>query len=109
MDGKPPIYFRSQRKLHGLDQRQMGRLLGKSESFVSKLERGERKLTLEIVLIYCILFEIQPDKLIPELYDHIQQLLTHRIGQNQHLFFNKLALNQIKYQLDNANSTDAPN
>ena len=92
-------YFRTQRKRHGLGQKQMARLLGKSRAYVSDLENGKCDPSLETVLIYHLLFGVEVAELIPEFYQNVHTLLVRRINSQPHLVSDNRSLRSIKKRL----------
>jgi len=77
-----PNYFKTFRKLHGLTQKEMSRLLGYERGeLVSRLECRRKEPTLRVVLAYQILFNIQIEKLIPGVFEEVETLVHARLKQ----------------------------
>lgn len=55
------------RKAKGLTQTDLARALGKSQSFVSNYERGERRLEVVEFILMCRVLKVEPGKIIGEL------------------------------------------
>ena len=94
-----PNYFKTQRKRHGLSQKQLGRLLDKSQSQISELETREAVPNLSAALAYSLLFNEPISALIPPYCAEIQQLLTQRVEANAFLFSDKVILETIQHNL----------
>ena len=99
MQHKLRDYFRTHRKRHGLGQQQMAKLLGKNRCYVSQLERGKCIPSLETVLSYHILFDVEITELIPEFYQDLHTLLEHRLHDSAYLFSDKHSVITIKRRL----------
>ena len=102
-------YFKTYRKRYGLGQKQMAKLLGKTNFYVSRLERGTQNISLETVMIYLILFEVTLADLIPEEYHKTRTLLAQRINDCPNFFSDKNDRNTIKRRLgilDTTNTKD---
>jgi len=109
MQQKIQHYFRTYRRSHGLKQKQMAILLGKSRSFVSQLETGYRPPNLETVICYQILFGARTAELIPELYQSLHLLLARRVEKHPYLVSDKRSLSAIKSRLKVGAITDTNN
>lgn len=95
-----PHYFRSARKKHGLSQKQMAILLGfHSHASISMLEKGKHLPSLDIILKYCLLFNLKINDLIPHYCRSLQTLLIQHLEQHPHLFPRKRVLKQIQNNL----------
>jgi transcriptional regulator with XRE-family HTH domain len=57
--------LRTARKARGLSQRQLGHLLGKQQSFVSKVETCERRLDLIETVEWCLALGVRLDDVLP--------------------------------------------
>ncbi len=57
--------LRNARKVKGLSQAELGKLLGKPQSFVSKVETCERRLDLIEAAEWCLALGIRLDNLLP--------------------------------------------
>lgn len=69
-----PDYFKTQRKLYGLTQKELAYLLGyMNGEAISRIERRKREPTLRIVIAYTIIFAISPKELIPGIYQEIEK------------------------------------
>jgi len=55
------------RKAKGLTQTKLARALGKSQSFVSNYERGERRLDVVEFMLVCRVLKVEPVAIIREL------------------------------------------
>jgi len=87
----------------------MGRLIGKNLFYISRIENGRTKPSLETVLAYHILFEIEVDKLIPEFYQNVHTLLKNRIDEHSYLIADKDCLLKIKERLNMTDCISANN
>ena len=67
------------RKSAGLTQQDMANRLGRLQSFVSKYERGERRLDVVEFVGICLALDIDPCEVIRE----IEELSTARTGPRQ--------------------------
>jgi transcriptional regulator with XRE-family HTH domain len=64
------------RKDAGLNQAELGKLMGRGQTFVSKVEQGERRLDMVEVIIWCRLVRADVHKVVRKL----QAITTeHRI------------------------------
>ncbi|MHA0798286.1 helix-turn-helix domain-containing protein [Gilvimarinus sp. F26214L] len=57
----------------GLRQQDLGARLGVPQSFVSKYERGERKLTFVEVLLVCDACQYDPGELVRQILPYVQR------------------------------------
>lgn len=55
------------RKAAGLNQTQLGKAVGRSQSFVSNYERAQRRLDLPDLILVCRAMEIDPVELLRKL------------------------------------------
>lgn len=55
------------RKAAGLNQAELGKLIGRGQTFVSKVEQGERRLDMIEVIIWCRLVRTDVHKLVNKL------------------------------------------
>ena len=82
MTPRLPIYFRTHRLNCGLTQAELSFLVaGKTEAYISRIERGERKPTLEATLAYAFMFETTPQDLIVEFSCELEAGLLARAEQ----------------------------
>ena len=51
----------------GLNQGQIGRAVGRSQSFVSNYERGQRRLDLPDLILVCRVMKVDPMELLRQL------------------------------------------
>jgi transcriptional regulator with XRE-family HTH domain len=65
-------YLKDARKKAGLTQEQLAGLLGETQSFVSKCERGERRLDIVEVRTFCIALSVP----FPSFATQLDALLT---------------------------------
>lgn len=52
------------REAAGLNQTQLGKAVGRSQSFVSNYERGQRRLDLPDLILVCRVMGVEPTKLL---------------------------------------------
>lgn len=65
MNSNPPLKLvKRLRKSHGFTSRQMSELLGISKSMYSYIENGQKRLTYDIAVKICGIFDTTPDELI---------------------------------------------
>ena len=55
------------REASGLNQTQLGKAVGRSQSFVSNYERGQRRLDLPDLILVCRVMEVEPTELLRRL------------------------------------------
>jgi transcriptional regulator with XRE-family HTH domain len=55
------------REASGLNQTQLGKAVGRSQSFVSNYERGQRRLDLPDLILVCRVMEVEPTELLRQL------------------------------------------
>ncbi|HEX9954751.1 MAG TPA: helix-turn-helix transcriptional regulator [Allosphingosinicella sp.] len=55
------------REASGLNQTQVGKAVGRSQSFVSNYERGQRRLDLPDLILVCRVMEVEPTELLRRL------------------------------------------
>jgi transcriptional regulator with XRE-family HTH domain len=55
------------RETSGLNQTQLGKAVGRSQSFVSNYERGQRRLDLPDLVLICRVIEVEPTELLRRL------------------------------------------
>lgn len=67
------------RKKAGLTQEQLARLLGETQSFVSKCERGERRLDIVEVRSFCIALSVP----FPSFATQLDSLLKQEEGKGR--------------------------
>ncbi len=65
--------LREARKKAGLTQEQLAELLGQTQSFISKVERGERRLDVVELRAFCIALGV----FFPTFVTQFDKLLTH--------------------------------
>lgn len=63
--------LRLARRREGVTQGQLARRLGKSQSYVSKIETGERRVDLVELLVICETLGISLDAVVPEELRHL--------------------------------------
>ena len=82
MSHRLPSYFRTLRLHSGLSQTELAFLIGcKNGSFVSRIERGERRPTLEATLAYTIMFDQLPRDVVPHLCGELEACILARAEQ----------------------------
>ncbi|HEX8583329.1 MAG TPA: helix-turn-helix transcriptional regulator [Allosphingosinicella sp.] len=52
------------REASGLNQTQLGKAVGRSQSFVSNYERGQRRLDLPDLILVCRVMKVEPTELL---------------------------------------------
>jgi transcriptional regulator with XRE-family HTH domain len=72
-------YLRDARKKAGLTQGQLAELLGETQSFVSKCERGERRLDIVEVRTFCLALSVP----FPSFATQLDTLLTQEEGKGR--------------------------
>ena len=55
------------REAAGLNQTQLGKAVGRSQSFVSNYERGQRRLDLPDLILVCRAMQVEPVELLRRL------------------------------------------
>ena len=96
MTDKLPDYFKTQRKLYGMTQKEVAYLLGyMNGQEISRIERRERIPSLRIIVAYSIIFSISVNDLIPGIYQEIEESIEGRVKDLIHL----LEQNQVKMEL----------
>ncbi|HEV2866378.1 MAG TPA: helix-turn-helix transcriptional regulator [Allosphingosinicella sp.] len=55
------------REAAGLNQTQLGKAVGRSQSFVSNYERGQRRLDLPDLILICRVLRVEPADLLVQL------------------------------------------
>lgn len=66
------------RKDSGLTQVELAKKVGVDQSFISKVERGERRLDIVEFVFYCSSLEVSPSEVIESLY---QRIGSDRLGK----------------------------
>lgn len=61
------------RESAGLTQEQFGKLIGKTQSFVSKIERGERRIDLVELIYFCEILRVPPENFIRSLQEALDK------------------------------------
>lgn len=106
MERKFPNYFKVYRKKHGLGQKQLAELIGKSRFHLNRLEQGECLPSLQTAMIYSILFGAEVSDLMPEFDQYLRKLLNSHINTHRYLFKDKKSLGLIKERLSSADCID---
>jgi len=91
-----PRYFKTYRKRFGIQQSQLARLLGTHQSHISKVESGRCAPTLDTLLGYHVLFDVELDHLVPEQYRTVHQQLQNRIEHRPYLISDKAILESVQ-------------
>lgn len=73
-------HLRKARKASGLTQMQLAERLGQTQTFVSKCERGERRLDAIEIRFFCIALNISFVKFIQELEPNLTDALDIKIA-----------------------------
>lgn len=90
-------YLRTERLRSGLSQRELGELLGFTDSIIGKVEIGRRKPSFEIVLMTEIVFGRPRRELFPELVEAIEDaVLLRAVAMEDRLALRKDAVSKRK-------------
>ena len=82
MTPRLPSYFRTHRLNCGLTQAELSFLVaGKTDAYISRIERGKRPPTLEATLAYAFMFETEPKDLVAEFSRDLEAGLLARAEQ----------------------------
>ena len=82
MNHRLKTYLRPYRRRWGLTEPELAFLLGlKSESVISRVERGGRPPTLKIALACQVVFGTPPEELFPGLFEATEQIVRNRAGK----------------------------
>ncbi|NND82228.1 MAG: hypothetical protein HKN50_07360 [Gammaproteobacteria bacterium] len=74
----------------------MAHLLGnKTPYVVSRLENQARKPCLNAVIVYCILFDVSLEEIIPGLYKETRGLVAKRLKGKESMFSNHKARERV--------------
>ncbi len=75
-------YFKTFRLRSGLSQKELAFLIAcKSDTYVSRIERGKRHPTLEATLAYMIMFDMPPPDVIPAVWEELEAGILARAVQ----------------------------
>jgi transcriptional regulator with XRE-family HTH domain len=72
-------YLRTYRRIWGLTQPELGKLLGGSQPYISRLENGERAPTIEGALACQVLFGLAPSAMFPQTYTLIEDKVMRKV------------------------------
>jgi transcriptional regulator with XRE-family HTH domain len=71
---------RSYRKHHSITQSELARLLGLTQTRISRLEKKAEPATIEAAFALQVIFGIQPNLVFRSLYETVQQAVVARAG-----------------------------
>lgn len=79
---KVACYLRMHRRLWGLNQRELCRLLGiKSSETISRIENGKHKPSMRTALACEVLFGVSPSAMFPSMYEHVEERVMRDVYQ----------------------------
>ena len=84
MSKKLLCYLRTYRKRAGLTQMQLARLLGlRQDTAISKMERRQRKPSLDIAFGCQVIFKVPASKIFPGVLEEVDAQITRRLRQHR--------------------------
>lgn len=67
-----PCYLRTHRRMWGLTQKELAKLLGGSTSQISRLEQSKRGPSIRAALACQVLFGLAPSDMFPSLHEEVE-------------------------------------